>query len=378
MLEVNNFDAIRIGLASPDEIKRVVLGRGHQARDHQLPHPQAGEGRSLRRAHLRSHQGLGVLLRQVQADPLQGDHLRQVRRGGHPQQGPPRADGPHQAGQPGQPHLVLQGHAVAARDPARHQPAQPGADPLLRPVGRHPRRREAEREGAGPRRRGAGRGPRPRRQGRRGRTSRSAPRPPPSGRARGAGRALESEQQRGPAEELSAAAQAIEALRPRARAVTERRSSSRRPARSCAPARGAGGETKSDDRAPEERVTEESAGERPTSRPPRQRIDDLRIRMEAAVDAAREARRRAETARARPRRARDQAARDQTLTESEYRYLNEQYGSAARRVFEAGMGAEAIRDVIRRWTSTSSPRSSTSRCARPPVSAARRRSSACA
>ncbi len=56
-----------------------------------------------------------MLLRQVQADPLQGHHLRQVRRRGHALEGPPRADGPHPAGQPGQPHLVLQGHPEPAR-----------------------------------------------------------------------------------------------------------------------------------------------------------------------------------------------------------------------------------------------------------------------
>ena len=175
MLEVNNFNAIRISLAPPGPDPRLVEGRGHQARDDQLPHAQAGEGRPLRRAHLRSHQGLGVLLRQVQADPLQGHHLRQVRRRGHPRQGPPRADGPHPAGQPGQPHLVLQGHAEPAGHPARHQPAQPGADPLLRPVHRHPRRRGRPPARAAPAR-GGGRGPR--RQGRQG-----------PGRARGRARA---------------------------------------------------------------------------------------------------------------------------------------------------------------------------------------------
>ena len=136
----------------------MVEGRGHQARDDQLPDAQAGEGRALRRAHLRSHQGLGVLLRQVQADPLQGHHLRQVRRRGHALQGPPRADGPHPAGQPGQPHLVLQGHAEPPGHPARHQPAQPRAHPLLRAVHRHPRRRgRAQARARGDR--GRGRGP---------------------------------------------------------------------------------------------------------------------------------------------------------------------------------------------------------------------------
>ena len=89
MLEVNNFNAIRISLASPDQIREWSKGEVDQARDDQLPDAQAGEGRSVRRAHLRSDEGLGVLLRQVQADPLQGHHLRQVRRRGHALQGPP-------------------------------------------------------------------------------------------------------------------------------------------------------------------------------------------------------------------------------------------------------------------------------------------------
>ena len=67
------------------------------------------------RAHLRSHEGLGVLLRQVQARALQGHRLRQVRRRGGPVQGAARAHGPHRAGRSGQPHLVLQGHAQPLR-----------------------------------------------------------------------------------------------------------------------------------------------------------------------------------------------------------------------------------------------------------------------
>ena len=141
MLEVNNFDAIhQPGVARPDQ--GLVVGRG-QAGDDQLPHAQAGEGRPLRRAHLRSHQGLGVLLRQVQAHPLQGDHLRQVRRGGHPF-GAPRADGPHQAGAPS----ATSGTSRARRRGSAScstSSAQPGAHPLLRPVRGDPRRRGARR-----------------------------------------------------------------------------------------------------------------------------------------------------------------------------------------------------------------------------------------
>ena len=50
-----------------------------------------------------------MLLRQVQARPVQGDHLRALRRRGHPLEGPPRADGPHRARRPRHPHLVPRG-----------------------------------------------------------------------------------------------------------------------------------------------------------------------------------------------------------------------------------------------------------------------------
>ena len=116
---------------------RLELRRGHQARDDQLPHAQAREGRPVLRAHLRSDQGLGVLLRQVQARPLQGHRLRALRRRGHALQGPPRAHGPHRPGRAGQPHLVLQGRPEPHRLPARHGSQGAREDPLLRRVDRH-------------------------------------------------------------------------------------------------------------------------------------------------------------------------------------------------------------------------------------------------
>ena len=94
------FDFIQVRIASPEEIRGpkdpkererlemagaphlVVVGRGDQARDDQLPLVQAGEGRPLLRAHLRSGEGLGVPLRQVQAHPLSRRHLRPLRRRG--------------------------------------------------------------------------------------------------------------------------------------------------------------------------------------------------------------------------------------------------------------------------------------------------------
>ncbi len=141
VLDVNNFDAIRISLASPEGDSIVVVWRSHQAGDDQLPHAQAGAWRSLLRAHLRSDQGLGVLLRQVQADSPRRHRLRQVRRRSHALQGAPRAHGPHRTGRAGRAHLVRQGHAEPSRTAARHLAAQPGAGALLRLLPRHQCRR---------------------------------------------------------------------------------------------------------------------------------------------------------------------------------------------------------------------------------------------
>ena len=65
MMEFNVFDSIKIGLASPEQIRELVLRRGEEARNHQLPHPEAGARRPVLRAHLWTDQGLGVPLRQV-------------------------------------------------------------------------------------------------------------------------------------------------------------------------------------------------------------------------------------------------------------------------------------------------------------------------
>ena len=50
-------------LPGPDPC--LELRRGHQARNHQLPHPEAGARRPVLRAHFWTYQGLGVPLRQV-------------------------------------------------------------------------------------------------------------------------------------------------------------------------------------------------------------------------------------------------------------------------------------------------------------------------
>ncbi len=120
------FDYIQVRIASPEEIRgpkdpkereRLEMaglrtwwswGEVAQARNHQLPLVQAREGRPLLRAHLRSRQGLGVPLREVQADPLSRRDLRPLRRRSHAEQGPARAHGAHRARRAGGAHLVLQ------------------------------------------------------------------------------------------------------------------------------------------------------------------------------------------------------------------------------------------------------------------------------
>ena len=77
-----------------------------------------------------------MLLRQVQARPLQGHHLRALRRRGDPPEGAPRAHGPHRPGRPREPHLVLQGRAVADRLPARHRAEGAREGALLRRLDR--------------------------------------------------------------------------------------------------------------------------------------------------------------------------------------------------------------------------------------------------
>ena len=98
-----------------------------------------------------------MLLREVQARPLQGHHLRALRCGGHAAEGQARAHGAHRPRRPGLAHLVLQGRAEPYRLPARHRASRAREGPVLRGVDRDAGR---SREAAG----GPGR---PRGQGRR-------------------------------------------------------------------------------------------------------------------------------------------------------------------------------------------------------------------
>ena len=129
---VVDFDAIKIRLASPEKIRSWSHG--------EVTKPETINYRTFKPERdglfcaqdLRPDHRLGVPVRQVQAHEAPRGDLRQVRGRGHPVQGAPRAHGPHRAGLPGQPRLVLQGPAQPHRAPARHQPARPRAHPLLR------------------------------------------------------------------------------------------------------------------------------------------------------------------------------------------------------------------------------------------------------
>ena len=101
-----------------------------------------------------------MLLRQVQAGPLQGHRLRALRRRGHPLQGPPRAHGPHRPGRARLPHLVLQGRSLADRLPDRHGSEGAREGPVLRRLDRHLDRRGGADQGHGQAREGGPEGPR--------------------------------------------------------------------------------------------------------------------------------------------------------------------------------------------------------------------------
>ena len=114
-----DFDAIRISLASPERILQWSHG--------EVTKPETINYRTFKperdglvlREDLRPGHRLGVPLRQVQAHEAPRRDLRQVRRRSHAGEGPPRAAGPHRAGDAGQPRLVLQGTAEPHRPPAR-------------------------------------------------------------------------------------------------------------------------------------------------------------------------------------------------------------------------------------------------------------------
>jgi DNA-directed RNA polymerase subunit beta' len=104
-----------------------------------------------------------------------------------------------------------------------------------------------------------------------------------------------------------------------------------------------------------ERVTSEiQSREADEERSVAQKVEDLQLAMDAELEAEHERLRRdAEGAKDEIRKQREEIESLKpltTLSENDFRYLDEKYGSGARngRIFHAGMGAEAVRDIITR------------------------------
>ena len=79
MLEVNDFNAIRLMIASPDQVRRWSYGEVVKPETINYRTLKPEKDRVVLRAHLRSAEGLGMRLRQVQARAFPRHHLRQVR-----------------------------------------------------------------------------------------------------------------------------------------------------------------------------------------------------------------------------------------------------------------------------------------------------------
>ena len=75
-MEFNAFDSIKIGLASPEQIREWCYGEVKKPETINYRTLKPETRRPVLRAHLRADEGLGVPLRQVQAHPLQGHDLR--------------------------------------------------------------------------------------------------------------------------------------------------------------------------------------------------------------------------------------------------------------------------------------------------------------
>ena len=119
--QLRSHQRLRVGEDQPRPAARhpqLVVRRSEEAGDDQLPHLPSGKGRPVLRADLRTGKGLGMRLRQVPRHEVQGHDLRPLRREGHAQPRPPQADGPHRARRAGRAHLVLQGDAEPAGQPA--------------------------------------------------------------------------------------------------------------------------------------------------------------------------------------------------------------------------------------------------------------------
>ena len=147
MIDINNFDAITIGLASSQQIRSWSSG--------EVTKPETINYRTLKpeKDGLFCERIFGptkdweCYCGKYKRVRVQGHRLRALRRRGHPLQGPPRAHGPRRPGRARVAHLVLQGRPVADRLPDRHGSEGAREGPLLRGLDGHAGRRRGAREG---------------------------------------------------------------------------------------------------------------------------------------------------------------------------------------------------------------------------------------
>src|SRR5262252_5995664 len=124
------FDQIRISIASPEKILSWSYG--------EIKKPETINYRTFKpeRDGLFCARIFGPIkdyecLWQVQADEIQGHHLRKVLGRGDAVARPPRAHGSHRAGGSGRPYLVPEIAAVTHRPSARHDAEGSRADSVF-------------------------------------------------------------------------------------------------------------------------------------------------------------------------------------------------------------------------------------------------------
>ena len=365
MLEVNNFSAIRISLASPDQIREWSKG--------EVTKPETINYRTLKpekdglfderifgptrdwECYCGKYKRIrykGIICDKCGVEVTRSKVRRE--RMGHIQLASPVS------------HIwYFKGTPEPARHPARHQPPQPRADPVLRAVHRHPRRRggaPARPEGA----RGAG--------------ARAAAVPAAS--ASRSSRRRSRRTSTASRDELRAAlAEHEDRDRERAATPRSRRSRARpRPSRPRSTELGTGeaaetiafvptgevvveaGKKGGKDALAKLRKIATAETERINSQSEQRALDEERVTEQkvedlvAAMDESLRAERETLAAEAQGQKEELKQARAEiealkplmTIGETEFRQLDEKYGSGSKtgRIFWAGMGAEAVRDII--------------------------------
>ncbi len=134
---INDYGAVKIGLASPHDIRSWSFGEVKKPETINYRTYQARTRRLVLRADFRSGEGLGMRVRQVPRHEIQGDDLRSLRREGDSQPRAPQADGAHRTGRARGAYLVLQDDAQPAGCAAEHEDHQPGKSDLLPGLCRH-------------------------------------------------------------------------------------------------------------------------------------------------------------------------------------------------------------------------------------------------